>query len=543
MSRTIDVVLNAMDNMSPVVNDATEEVKDLEKAVQDTAENGSDSVKKLNLSFAEVTAGIAVAGAAVSAYAESQQELVSQSNRAAVSLGMERSEFVDLANEISNVTFPLDEAITLMELAGKQGLESSEDIAEFATFWDTLGDATGENSQALAEGAAGLRAMGIAAGEESEAINAYGTIIGNTSLDITKFNELLSRNAETAQAYGLTVDDMAVAYSYMQNELGMTAEMMESEFENVIVGSTDSLIAMQKELGLTDEWLEKATQEQAMKSVEAMREYGSTLDDSSSLVQDLADAHADSFSIWDKMKQKISEVSLAHSDQIQIAGNVGTIMTGLSSVMSIASTVQGLFATTTAASGVASVAATPGVVGFGAAVNAAIWPITLIVVAIGAVIFAVVQVVKHFDELKEVFSFVFDFMKDKAEGFSEGISETFNNITSFVGDVVEGIGNTWNSMTEGMKSGFLFTINAIINPFETFINSIISGINVVIDGLNFLGANIQNINEMDLSIGDSTITRNTTQTINVNTSTQLDGKEIARSTATTTRRIATTNAL
>ena len=43
-----------------------------------------------------------------------------------------------LANEISNVTFPLQDVLDVMELGRQQGIKSGEQMKEYAALWDTV---------------------------------------------------------------------------------------------------------------------------------------------------------------------------------------------------------------------------------------------------------------------------------------------------------------------------------------------------------------------------------------------------------------------
>jgi hypothetical protein len=514
VANKIDVIISAIDNMSPVVEGTTESVKELENQLEQTAEKGSKSNDQLRQTFKNVTAGIAVAGVAMTAYAESQQDLFSSANKAAVGLGMTKGEFNDLAASVSNVTFPLNEAIDLLALAGKQGLKTEEDLTKFANFWDTIGDASGESSIELAKMSTGLRAMGIAAGQEAEALNAYGIILRDTSMDLTKFNELASKNSEAAKAAGMTIDDLAATFSYMQNELGMTVQMMDRQFNDVIENNMDEI-----------------------------KKYQATLGDASEHVQKLADAHGENFSIFDKFKHSISELTLKFQDQIQAAGNIGSVMTGVSAALNIAASAQGFFASMTAAAGAASTAATPGLLGMASATIAATWPILAIIAAIAALVAIIVLVIKNFDKLKEVFSNTLNFMKDGASTILPVLFGPLFITIKMAIKAFEFLRDNWDAVLSGMSSAFGVMIDSVLFPFKFFVNNIITGINAIIKVVNMLGGNLSELNKFDLKIGDMNLSKTMSQTFNVNTTTTLDGKAIAKSTAQTTRRVAASNAI
>lgn len=79
-------------------------------------------------------------------------------------------------------------------------------------------------------------------------------------------------------------------------------------------------------------------------------------------------------------------------------------------------------------------------------------------------------IIKNWDKIKEGAIALVDFLKGRFEAFKEFM------------------GNLW----EGIKNGFIFAFNAMIAPFKFVINSIIRGLNILINGLNKVKINIPN---------------------------------------------------
>ena len=85
--------------------------------------------------------GILAMGAGIEALAQKQAPLTEATRKLANQTGFAEDAIRDMATELSNATFPLDEALGLMKLGAQQGLESAEALKEYANFWDTVGDA------------------------------------------------------------------------------------------------------------------------------------------------------------------------------------------------------------------------------------------------------------------------------------------------------------------------------------------------------------------------------------------------------------------
>lgn len=133
-----------------------------------------------------------------------------------------------------------------------------------------------------------------------------------------------------------------------------------------------------------------------------------------------------------------------------IAQNASTIAAGLWSV----------------ASGIATGVTTA----FGAAVAFLTSPITLIIVAIGALIAIIVLLVKNWDTVKETAQKVWEWIKDVWGKFADWFDK-----------------KVWQPFMSALKSVgnfFVDVINGMIGGFEGFVNFFIRGINTIINGLN-----------------------------------------------------------
>lgn len=120
---------------------------------------------------------------------------------------------------------------------------------------------------------------------------------------------------------------------------------------------------------------------------------------------------------------------------------------------------------------------------FGAAVAFLTSPITLTILAIGALIAIIVLLVKHWDEVKEAAARVW-----------EGIKETWNTVADWFNEhVVTPVKNFFGNLWEGIKSGgsklveFMqqHVIDPIVSAFKGFYNSVVGIIEGVING--FIG--------------------------------------------------------
>ncbi len=124
---------------------------------------------------------------------------------------------------------------------------------------------------------------------------------------------------------------------------------------------------------------------------------------------------------------------------------------------------------------------------FGAAVNFLTSPITLVILAIGALIFIVVLLVRHWDEVKEV-----------ALAVWEKIKETWSAVCDwFKSTVIDPLVNAWTVFKEGflriwkgIVDGVKGAINSVIGFVNGMVSAIVEGVNCVICALNKLSFDV-----------------------------------------------------
>ena len=123
--------------------------------------------------------------------------------------------------------------------------------------------------------------------------------------------------------------------------------------------------------------------------------------------------------------------------------------------------------------------------------NALISPITLIVLAIAAVVAIVITLVKNWDQVVEAFQTGIQNVKDWFSNLWEGIQETFSNVAEWFKNIFSDawngvknvVTNVWNGILKLFSKGgeiFSGVVDGIANVFKTIVNALISGINRVI---------------------------------------------------------------
>lgn len=345
---TIDFQANtgALDTINSQTDDLVTDLSDVgttgESALTDVgsaAQSTENDMNDLNNSskglfdtiadnWGKITLGASVAGMTIENMGQKQAELTEQTERLSIATGETSDTFRDAALEITNVTFPLEDALDLMETGRQQGLDSVEALKEYASTWDMIGDATGESGPALAEASQGLRAVGISAGEEEEALAAFGYITQETTSDVSEFLRFLERTGPELNEMGMDVNDAAAILGILEHELGMSGRTARQEFRSAVNESNGDLEKLYDTLGITDDM---------------MQEYTDTVAGSGDVISDLADNHADSYTMMDKIQQKVSELTYAYGPLIEGMTALVPFLLALGPAFKAAALAKGLF--------------------------------------------------------------------------------------------------------------------------------------------------------------------------------------------------------
>ena len=421
----MDVIIQAVDKMTPTLNK-------VKGATGQTASFCEKNWKKVGMATAALATGIEV-------LYQKQKPMIEQSRKIANAMGLTEEAVRKMAIATSNVTFPLNEVLDLMELGRQQGIKSADALQEYATFWDTIGDATGENSGQLGKASVALRGVGIAAGEEKEALAALGYVYQETSGSVSDFLRFLDKAGPDIREMGMDVNDSAAMLGLLEQELGMSARTARTEFAQAVIAADGSMEALYETLGVSEE---------------TFKTYQESVAASGTVMQENADIHAKSFSPIDKIKHAISEATFAMGPYIEKAAQLAPALMGVGPAMKIFAMAQGGMSKGLSAMGPAIGTAITSLKSFGIALLAN--PITIWVVAIAAVIAAIVLLYKNWDKVTALFKKTLDWLKKTFGKVFEGMGDTISGLVKTVkekfGNISDSIKNIWGGISDWIKN-------------------------------------------------------------------------------------------
>lgn len=403
----MEIILRAVDKASDVV-----------EGIGQTTDKAAGWIDQ---NWTKIAAGAAAAGGAMEMAARKQAPLTEQTQRLSNALDMAEDEVRDLALGMSDVTFPIDEVLGLMEKGRQQGIESAEALEEYALFWDQVGDATGLSAERLAESSSALRAVGIAAGEEAQALDAFGYITQETSGSVDDFMHFIDRTGPELREMGADVDDAAAVLGALEHELGMSGRTARTEFRQAINEANGDMGKALETLGLSEE---------------QFKEYRGAVADSSDVIEKNAEAHEESYTTMERLQARAEDLMYQYGDLIGVVGDFAPLMMGLGPILKGVTTAKkALGAVSMKAMVPAIVGATKAAWGFTAALLAN--PITWIVLLIVGLIAAIVALWKNWDTVSENLVKAWDWIRERATAIWEGIKNFFKQVWQVISGIFE----------------------------------------------------------------------------------------------------------
>ena len=441
------------------------------KKVKSGFQSMKDSIAKNRKA---IGVGMVAMGVGIEAVAQKQAGLTESTRKLANATQFSEDEIRTMASSLSNATFPLESVLDLMELGAQQGLESADALKKYATFWDTVGDATGLSAEALAKSGAALAAVGVEVGSESELLGAFGLVSQESTQSVQEFLDGIGKMAPELSDMGISVNEAAVIMTAMERELGLTARTARTEFKEAMETSTTGLAGVLEQLGLTEAQL--AT-------------YEAKLGESTDVIQENADAHASTKTVMDNLKSSFSDLIFENGALIEKASMLAPIFMAAGPIVAGFSGIVGFMTPVIHGAKLAMIG-----------LNLSMGPIALIIIGIGLAIAAAFLIWKNWDKiinalkktldvLKATFKVVFEFIKEIVKKVFTKITELYDSKLGWLlpaGPLVKAIlflKENWGEIWNGIQEKFTAVASVLKTTFEKIRDDVLSIWHNMVDGI------------------------------------------------------------
>ena len=208
--------------------------------------------------------------------------------------GMAEGDMVGLINNITNATFPQDEAMAYVQMLNQMGV-SSDKLGDSATNIDKINDATGMGYQNAMQLVRGFGALGVKGDNLESTFNAVAYAQANSIGGAKDMANILKMQAGTLNEYHVGVDAATVAISDLSQKYG-SARKAGAALSKSLKDNDGDLKAVEQSLGLQPGALSNATA--------ATGKYQGKL-------QELADEEADHKTLLDQLGAAWEDFSLS----------------------------------------------------------------------------------------------------------------------------------------------------------------------------------------------------------------------------------------
>jgi len=323
-------------SIEPEINVDKSGVDELSDSLDDADEKAQQLGDDLGLINADVTLDIADK---IGGMGSSAENAAQQMNEAAISVGqlaknagMAEPQMVGLINNISNATFPQNEALAYVNTLNQMGV-SADKLGASATNMDRINDATGIGYQKTMELTQGLRSMGVSADNLPSSFNAIAYAQANVNGGADTLSRVLKRQAGTLNEYGLSVDQTVLIMQKL-SETGVSSTKMGTALSEVLKENNGDISAIEQSLGLQEGALANAA--------DATGQYSGQL-------QNLADEEAEHKTWLDQLKAGYEDLTLAMSPVLEpaasflgIIGQAGSYAVGINGIIQLGNSIKGL---------------------------------------------------------------------------------------------------------------------------------------------------------------------------------------------------------
>ena len=369
---------------------------EFDQSMTDAQRHVKSSAEKMQQGLRIAGAAFIAVGAAGLKLVDSARKMNAQLSQVAIGLGTTTEEMRDLALETTNVTFPLESVTATFSLLARAGVESNEQMMQSATAFDTLADATGSSAEAIADLLLpAFKLFGEEIPTTAAELDRFTFLTKNTTVDLQDFGTMLTRMAPEMETLKLSMDDAVLTLAAL-SEKGIEGSAATLALRTAITRAAREGKTLNEVMGITPETIARLTVE---------------MEGATGITQEYADAANTQFGLMDKIRQEFSELTLRVGSYLTPLEPVLAATTALGPAMLLLSTSQGMAAAAAVAHGAAFVilhplqtivlAKTKLMTVAQWALNAAMIanPAVIVVAAFAALGVAVVQIIRHWDDL------------------------------------------------------------------------------------------------------------------------------------------------
>ena len=527
-----DQLSSSLDNVNgssmQETSNSAEQLANAEDKASESAENLGNSLGIIEGSM------LLAAGQQIGSLGDGAENMAQQMDTAAISVGqlatqtgMAEGDMVNLINNISNVTFPNDEAMMYVKNLNQMGV-SNENLGKSATDIDRINDAFGLGARNTNSMATELAVLGVDANNLSSSFNALAYANANTKGGMDNFFTFLRRYDADLNQMGYDVDQTALIISSATQKYGGGRAAL-TGLSSALKESGGDARKLEEALDMQSGSLDNATQITGEYEGQLMQLANEEMEHKTILERIGA--------AWEDVSLSLSPVLSPLSSAVGLLGQVGSVGMSVMGLRSLAQGVRemtmainimrnaeslsaGVKAVLSAAFGVETVAQEGNTIAKTSAIaptsalavaeNSLLLPILLVIGAVALLIgvlwylynnnetvrqginWLIVTFTQFINKMIQVATQIATFVANSISKFLEWVTggrTSANDLVNAIVDIIGGLPNGVSSAMNGVKDALVKPFTDAWNMISPYLDDIKSGLDLInpLAGIDFEG--------------------------------------------------------
>lgn len=192
----------------------------MDAGLDEVTESAGEATSALEtMALLDIASTLSQWGSQAESFAQELDNIAISTEQLAIQTGMTNSEMTGMLNEITNATFPRDEALMYVQSLDQIGV-SAQNLGTSASGLDAINDAFHMGAPAVNKLGQELSVLGVDMNNVSSSFNALAYANANTVGGMENFSKFLTRFDADFNKLGLNVDQAAVAIAGATHKFG-----------------------------------------------------------------------------------------------------------------------------------------------------------------------------------------------------------------------------------------------------------------------------------------------------------------------------------
>lgn len=327
LQQMVDTTINLTSEADTSGTDA------MDAGLDEVTESADEATSALeSMAMLDIANTLSQWGSQAESFAQELDNIAISTEQLAIQTGMTDAEMTGMLNNITNATFPRDEALMYVQSLDQIGV-ASENLGASATGLDRINDAFHMGAPAVNKLGQELSVLGVDMNNVSTSFNALAYANANTVGGMENFSKFLTRYDSQFHELGMNVDQAAVAIAAATHKFGGGRAAL-TGMSTALKNANGDLSVLEQELGLASGSLTNASQ--------LTGQYAGQLDA-------MADKEAQHKTWTQQLAAALDDVTAStmgalspFSSFIGMIGNAGSFAVGINGLVQLGNSIRGL---------------------------------------------------------------------------------------------------------------------------------------------------------------------------------------------------------